>query len=133
MKTRHFNTPELNYYYWYYYYYYYYSIDKLKEDIEIVADKLVFDELIQKENQFFNQTKAFNPNKHNGEKMITEFGTIYSRSTWATVRAIHGVKDEVYQYEVQLDSNGSICVGWATENCTFNEIHSGVGIYDFFT
>jgi hypothetical protein len=85
--------------------------------------------LLLKENEFFNKTKYFNTN-YNGVNIITEFNTIYSKRNVVTVKAIHGVKDEVYQYEVQLDSNGAICIGWATQYCEFSEIFSGVGIYD---
>lgn len=62
--------------------------------------------------------------------MITEFGTIYSKSNMATVKAVHGIHDEVYQYEIQLDSNGAVCVGWATQNCAFTDTYSGIGICD---
>lgn len=87
--------------------------------------------MLIKENEYFNKTKYFNSNNYNGENIITEFGTIYSKSNMVTVKAIHGVKDDVYQYEVQLDSNGAICVGWATQNCVFTDNFWGVGIYNF--
>jgi len=96
-------------------------VDTLKEDIEIVANQSVFNELLLKENTFFENVESFNSNNLNGEMFFSEFGTMYSRSNLATVKAINGITKDVYQYEVQLKSNGPMRIGWASQNCVFTD------------
>lgn len=63
--------------------------------------------------------------------IFTEFGLMYSRSNLATVKAIRGVHKDVYQYEVQLGTNGPMNIGWATKDCAFNN-YTAVGNLNFF-
>jgi len=100
----------------------------LKADIEVLADKSVFGELLIKEKWYFDNVRSFNPGDAIGEMVFTEFGTMYSKNHVSTVKAIHGVKNDVYQYEVQLKSQGSMQLGWATQNCVFSNTQ-GVGTY----
>ncbi|XP_060863040.1 E3 ubiquitin-protein ligase RNF123-like [Metopolophium dirhodum] len=60
--------------------------------------------------------------------MLTAFNTMYSRSNMATMKSVHSINndDNVYQYEVQLNSNGPMRIGWATQKCTFTD-ELGVG------
>ncbi|XP_050053150.1 E3 ubiquitin-protein ligase RNF123-like isoform X2 [Aphis gossypii] len=102
--------------------------DKLKDDMEILADKLKFDELLNVEKMYFENVESFNSSHLNGHMMFSEFGTIYSRSNLATVKSIHSIQNDggVYQYEVQLNSNGPMRIGWATQMCAFTD-ELGVG------
>lgn len=93
-----------------------------------MADKSAFDELLTKEDWYFQNVRSFDPNDTVGQMSHREFGTMYSRSNMSTAKSVHGVKNNAYQYEVQLKSNGSMYLGWATRNCVFNEVR-GVGIY----
>jgi len=98
--------------------------------MEILADKLAFDELLIAEKAYFENVESFNSNHRNGHiMMLTGFNTMYSRSNMATVKSDHSIKndDNVYQYEVQLNSNGPMRLGWATQKCTFTD-EQGVGI-----
>lgn len=97
--------------------------------MEILADKSEFDELLTTEKAYFENEESFNSNRRNGHVMLTGFNTMYSRSYMATVKSIHGINndDNVYQYEVQLNSNGPMRIGWATQKCTFTD-DLGVGI-----
>lgn len=108
----------------------YYSIDNCKEYIEILANKSEFDELLRKENTFI-KNESFNSNNVIGEVTFTEFGTIYCRNNLATIKAVHGVEKDVYQYEVQLGTNGQMSIGWATKECVFDGT-SGVGMFHSF-
>lgn len=101
-------------------------MDDLKEDVAIVTNKSVFDELLTQENEFIQNSSFFDLDNLNGEIILTEFDTIYARSNLATIKAIHGVKSDVYQYEVLLGTNGPMHIGWATQSCVFTDI-SGVG------
>jgi len=105
------------------------SIDKLKEDMEILAEKSAFVELLTAEKTYFENVESFNSNHRNGRMVMTGFNTMYSRSNMATVKSVHSIKNDnnVYQYEVQLNSNGPMRVGWATQKCTFTD-EQGVGI-----
>lgn len=100
----------------------------MREDIEMSADTSVFDELLISENSFFQTNQSLNMNNLNGQMTFTRFGTIYGLSNLATVRAAYGVERNVYQYEVQLGSNGPIQIGWATQSCEFAD-SVGVGTY----
>lgn len=100
----------------------------MKRDIEILADKSEFEELLISANAFLESIRSFNSDGLSGEIIISEFGTVYSKSTLATVKSIHGVNGDVYQYEVQLKSNGPMNLGWASESCVFTNT-LGVGIY----
>jgi hypothetical protein len=102
--------------------------------MEILADKSVFDELLNVEKTHFENVESFNSTYLNGQMLFTEFGTMYSRSNMATVKSAHGTRndDDVYQYEVQLSSNGPMRIGWATQRCAFTD-ELGVGIWYFFT
>lgn len=101
----------------------------MKDDMEILADKLKFDELLNVEKMYFENVESFNSSHLNGHMMFSEFGTIYSRSNLATVKSIHSIQNDggVYQYEVQLNSNGPMRIGWATQMCAFTD-ELGVGI-----
>lgn len=110
---------------------YYFSTDSIQGDIEILTDKSGFDELLIKENTFFINTESFNSDNLHGTMIFTEFGIMYSRSNLATVKAIRGVHQNVYQYEVQLGTNGPMKIGWATKDCVFSN-HAVVGNYHFF-
>ncbi|VVC25271.1 Concanavalin A-like lectin/glucanase domain,SPRY domain,Zinc finger, RING-type,B30.2/SPRY domain [Cinara cedri] len=103
----------------------YTHLDNFKEDIEILANKAEFDELLSKE-RLFIKNESFDLNNVIGQMILTEFGTLYSKSNLATIKAIHGVEKDVYQYEVQLGSNGPMYIGWATQECVFDS-SSGVG------
>lgn len=100
----------------------------MKEDIEMSTDASVFDGLLISENTFFQINQSLNMNNVNGQMMFTRFGTIYGLSNLATLMAAHGVKKHVYQYEVQLGSNGPMQIGWATQSCEFTD-SVGVGTY----
>ncbi|XP_025196561.1 ryanodine receptor 2-like, partial [Melanaphis sacchari] len=105
----------------------YSDIEKLKDDMEILTDKSEFDELLNVEKTYFENVESFNSSHLNGDMMVTEFSTMYSRSNLATVKSIHSIKNDViYQYEVQLNSNGPMRIGWATQKCTFTD-DQGVG------
>lgn len=99
--------------------------------MEILADKSAFDELLIKENAFFTNIESFNSDNLHGTMIFTEFGLMYSISNLATVKAIRGVNKDVYQYEVQLGTNGPMNIGWATQSCTFTN-HTVVGNFHFF-
>lgn len=100
----------------------------MKEDMEILAEKTEFDELLIAEKTYFENVEAFDLEHAIGRMMFTEFGTMYSASNSATVKSTHNVKnDNVYQYEIQLSSNGPMRIGWATQMCTFTDTR-GVGI-----
>ncbi|XP_026823082.1 uncharacterized protein LOC113561072 [Rhopalosiphum maidis] len=103
-------------------------IDKLKDDMEILANKSEFDELLNVEKTYFENVESFNSTYLNGQMLFMEFGTMYSRSNMATVKSVHGIRkdDDVYQYEVQLSSNGPMRIGWATQRCA-------IVIYIFFS
>lgn len=77
--------------------------------------------MLENENKFFKKPQIFNLDELNGEIVLTEFDSIYSRTNAATLKTLLGLKEGVYQYEVQLGSNGSMHIGWATENCVFND------------
>lgn len=108
-----------------------YRIDDLKADIEILADKSVFDELLINEKSYFENVRPFSPSETVGDMTYTAFGTMYANTPVSTVKAVHGVKGFAYQYEVQLKSNDSSYLGWATRSCEFT-VMRGVGIYIFY-
>lgn len=93
----------------------------MKEDIESLADKSAFDELLIKENEFFEKADFFNLEDLSGEIIATEFDVIYSKRNISTLKALNGVNEDVYQYEVQLESNGIMNIGWATQSCVFTD------------
>jgi len=98
--------------------------------MEILADKSAFDELLTVEKAYFENVESFNSINHrNGHMMLTGFNTMYTRSYMATVKSVHSINndDNVYQYEVQLNSSGPMRIGWATQKCTFTD-EQGVGI-----
>lgn len=97
--------------------------------MEILADKSAFDELLTLEKAYFENFESFNSNHRSGHMVLTGFNTMYSRSNMATMKSVHSIKndDNVYQYEVQLNSNGPMRIGWATQKCTFTD-EQGVGI-----
>jgi len=97
--------------------------------MEILADKSAFVELLNAEKTYFENVESFNSNQQNGNMMFMGFNTMYSRSYMVTVKSVHSIKndDNVYQYEVQLNSNGPMRIGWATQKCTFTD-EQGVGI-----
>lgn len=105
-----------------------FSFDSLKKDIEILADKSKFDQLLLSTNTYLENIRSFSSNDLIGEIITSEFGTVFSKSTIATVKSVHGLSENVYQYEVQLKSNGPMHLGWASKNCVFTNI-LGVGIY----
>eukprot|EP00102_Acyrthosiphon_pisum_P013765 XP_008183470.1 PREDICTED: uncharacterized protein LOC100573842 [Acyrthosiphon pisum] len=86
--------------------------DKLKKDMEILADKSAFDELLTVEKAYFGNFESFNSNHRNGHMVLTGFNTMYSRSNMATMKSVHNINndDNVYQYEVQLNSMRIGCV-----------------------
>lgn len=105
-----------------------YSIDGFEEDVEILANKSELDGLLLKEQEFITNNSFGPDGGGGGETIVTEFGTIYSKSDYASVKAVHGVGKDVYQYETQLGSNGPMYIGWATKECVFDNT-SGVGIF----
>lgn len=110
----------------------YRRMDSLEKDVEIAAAKSEFDELLLTESAFFETTKpSFNPRNVNGTIAFSDFNTLYSKSNMATVKANHSVQNDVYQYEVQLKSNGPVRIGWAGRNCVFTE-NLGVGTETIF-
>lgn len=105
------------------------SADDLKEDVAILAEKPAFDELYRREHESLRRNvECFDLNGLNGEIVLTEFGTVYAGSNLVTVKAVHGVNENAYQYEVSLGSNGPMHVGWAAQSCVFTET-SGLGEY----
>lgn len=67
-----------------------------------------------------------------GTMIFTEFNSIYSKSNLATVRATRGINKDVYQYEIQLGTNGPMHVGWATQDCAFTNDAVIVGNYVYY-
>lgn len=104
------------------------SMDNLKKDMEIVADKPEFDEMTATEDRYFGIFQSFSPDHLNGDMVFSDLGTLQAKSNLATVKSVHGIQHDVYQYEVQLKTNGSTRIGWATENCEFTDT-TGIGTF----
>ncbi|XP_050527648.1 E3 ubiquitin-protein ligase RNF123-like isoform X2 [Daktulosphaira vitifoliae] len=94
--------------------------------IEELGKSAEFEEIIVRENASFNNVEYFDTKNSYGAVSFTLFDTIYCRSGLATIKANIGVNHGLYQYEVQLCSNGSMKIGWATKSCVFTD-SSGVG------
>lgn len=87
--------------------------------------------MLIKENAFFENTESFNIDNLHGDIIFSEFGSMYSKSNLATIRSVRGINKDVYQYEVQLGTNGPMNIGWATQDCAFTN-DTVVGNCHFF-
>ncbi|XP_050423164.1 E3 ubiquitin-protein ligase RNF123-like [Adelges cooleyi] len=87
---------------------------------------MYFEEILVEENMFFKSFEYFNTKNQYGNIVYTPFDTIHSRNGMATIKANYGVSSGMYQYEVQLCTNGIIHIGWATQACVFTD-STGVG------